>query len=713
MPPSGPADPRARFAALDRCFGARSVAVVGASDTATKIGGVPIDLTKRFGFAGLIHPVNPRGGTIQGLRAHASLRAIGEPVDLAVLAVPEALVEAAVDDAIEAGVGALVLFTSGFAEVGAEGARAQAMLAQRVRSAGIRLLGPNCLGFMNLGSGLYATFTPLPLSGRVSPGNIGLVSQSGAFGAYAYAMARDRGIGFSQWITTGNEADVDLADCVEWLAHDPATSVIMAYLEGARDGPKLRRALAAAHAARKPVVMVKVGRTPVGASAAASHTAALAGDDAVYDAVLREYGVYRAATIAEFFDIAASASIARLPRDRSVGLFTVSGGVGVLMADLAHDAGLDLRPLPQAAQDVIREWVPFAGTRNPLDITGQVTNDLGLIERAARVMLEQGGYASWIGFMVAMGRSPRFAPILEELVRALRTAHPDVLLAVSTLMPPELQRRIEALGCLVCAEPADAVRAVAALSGFAEAFERPVSVPPEAPRISAPIPAGTLDEPSALALLARAGLDAVPHRVARSADEAVEAARAIGGPVAMKVVSPDIVHKSDAGGVRLGVQGDDAVRTAFASIDASVRAKAPAARIAGVLVAPMVGGGVECILGAHRDPVFGPMVLFGLGGVFVELIGDVALHTAPVTHDEALAMIRSTRALRVLEGARGRPPVDLDAIARNLAALSRLAAEAGDTLSSIDVNPFVALPVAAGGGGCAVDAVVVGVAGPA
>ena len=698
---------RARFAGLDRCFEARSVAVVGASDTVTKIGGIPVDLMRRFGFAGRIHPVNPRGGVIQGLPAHRSLQAIGEPVDLAILAVPEQLVEATIDDAIAAGVGAAVMFTSGYAEIGEAGRRAQAALTARVRAGGLRMLGPNCLGFMNAARGVYATFTPLPRTGLLAPGPIGLVSQSGAFGAYAYALARERGVGFSKWITTGNEADIDAADCLEWLAQDPDTRVIMLYLEGARDGPKLRRALAAAHAARKPVVTVKVGRTELGATAAASHTAALAGDDAVYDAVLREYGVYRARTIAEFFDVAASASIVGLPRDRSIGLFTISGGVGVLMADLAHDARLDVRPLPQPAQDLVRSWVPFAGTVNPLDITAQITNDPTLIERASRLMLEQGGYASWIGFMVASGLSPTMWPVYEALIAGLRRDHPDAVLALSTLLSRENRQRIESMGCLVCAEPADAVRAIGALADFAEAFDRPVPQRLSCDEPARPIAAGAASEPQGLAWLAEAGIHAVPHRVARSADEAVAAARAFDGQVVLKVVSADIVHKSDIGGVRLGLLGDDAVRNAYDAIHASVRQRAPAARIDGILVAPMVRGGVECILGARRDPVFGAMVMFGLGGVFVEVVGDVALRSAPVTREQALQMIGSTRAATLLAGARGQPPADLEALAAAIVALSQAAAQAGDTLESIDVNPFLALPAAAGGG-MALDAVVVG-----
>ncbi|MFO1192004.1 MAG: acetate--CoA ligase family protein [Rhodoferax sp.] len=699
-----------RVRTLSALLAPRSIAVVGASDTPTKIGGIPLDYQKRFGYAGALYPVNPRSATIQGLPAFESLAAIGQPVDLAIVALPAASVDAVLEDAVAAGVRSLLLFSSGFAEMGEDGARQQERLAARARAAGVRLLGPNCLGFINFAQQVVATFSPAPLGGLVRSGDIGLVSQSGAFGAYAFALARERGLGFSQWITTGNEADIDFADCVEWLAQDPATRVIMGYMEGCRDGARLRRALAAAHAARKPVVMVKVGRTPIGAQAASSHTAALAGDDAVYDAVLREYGVHRARDIAEFFGVAAALSIAGLPRDRSLGVFTVSGGVGVLMADEAEPAGLAMHPLPDAAQAQIREWVPFAAPMNPVDITGQVTNDLTLIERTADLMLRQGGYASWLGFLAAAGTSERFWPVLESLVDRLRAEHPQAVLAISTLLPPARQRALEARGCLYFAEPAEAVRTLGALATLAE--RQRIAVP-GVPVALAPPPAlatlspGVLDEPAGLAVLAQSGLRTVPHRVVQDADAAVEAARALGLPVVLKIVSRDILHKSDVGGVLLGLADADAVRAGHARLLQNVAQKAPQARIDGMLVAPMLPtGGVECILGIQRDPVFGPMVMFGLGGVFVEVFGDIALRSAPVTEAQALDMMRSLRAWPLLDGARGRAPVDTALLAAQIAALSRLAAAAPGHLESIDINPFIALP-AAQGGGCAADAVVV------
>ncbi|MGH6627278.1 MAG: acetate--CoA ligase family protein [Burkholderiaceae bacterium] len=694
---------------LSALFAPRSIAIVGASATPGKIGGIPLDYALRFGFEGALYAVNPRGGMVQGLPAYPSLEAIGAPVDLAIFAVPQALVPAALDDAVAAGVKGVALFSSGFAEVGPEGAAAQQRLAAKARAAGIRLIGPNCLGFMHLAHKVYATFSPAPGVGRVAPGRIGLVSQSGAFGAYAYSMARERGIGLSLWATTGNEADVQLADCLAWLAQDPGTDVIMAYLEGCRDGPKLRAALALAQAHGKPVVMVKVGTTALGAEAAASHTASLAGNDAVYDAIFRQYGVLRAHTLSEFFDLAASAAIARAPRDRSIGLFTLSGGVGAMMADEASAAGLDVLPLSDAAQQTLRSWVPFAAPRNPVDITGQVTNDLTLMERSAQLMLQDRRFGSWMGFLAAAGASDAFWPVLRALVAGLRASHPETVLAISTLLSPERRAELEALGCLVFADPSVGIRTIAALARHAE---RPAVPAPATPAV-APLrlPAGTLSEPHSLALLAEAGVSVVEHHLVHTADKAALALTALGGEIALKIASADIPHKSDIGGVALGLRSAAQVRTAFERILASAGAAQPRARVDGVLAARMVRGGVECIAGVHRDPVFGPVLMFGLGGVHVETLRDVSLRALPVTRADVNAMVRELRALPLLQGARGQPAADLESIADMLLALADFAMAAGDTLESAEINPLIARP-AAQGGCMAVDALVVGRAVP-
>lgn len=695
------------FAGLDALFSPRSIAVVGATDSPQRIGGIALDYLLRFGYTGRLHAVNPRAATVQGLPAHARLTDIPEPVDLAIVAVPQAHVAEVLEDAAAAHVRSMVLFSSGFAETGTEGAAAQQALQERARAAGIRLIGPNCLGFMRPGNQTYATFSPAPNAGRVKPGRIGLVSQSGAFGAYAYSMARERGLGLSLWATTGNEADVQLADGLAWLARDPQTDVIMAYMEGCRDGERLRAALALARERGKPVIMFKVGTSELGAAAAASHTASLAGNDAVYDAVFRQYGVLRAHTISDFFALAASASIAPIPRNRSLGLLTVSGGVGAMMADDASAAGLDVQPLSEAAQRQLLEWVPFAAPRNPVDITGQVTNDVTLLERSAELMMQDRNFASWLGFFAAGGLSDAFWAVLRSLVEKLRAAHPDTLLAICTLCSDARRTEMEALGCLVFSDPSAAIRCIGALASLTDA-PRAAPLPSACPaQPTLQLPAGSLSEARSMELLAKAGMPVVPHQLVRTQQQAAQAVQALGGTIALKVASADIAHKSEVGGVALNLRTGVDAGAAFERILASARQARPEAQLDGALAARMVYGGVECIAGVHRDPVFGPVLMFGLGGIHVEILRDVSLRALPITRDDALAMVQELRTFPILAGARGKPPADLQALADALVALAGFAQRCGDTLSSAEINPLIALPREQGG--CvAVDALVIG-----
>ncbi len=694
-------------ASLQALLCPRSIAVVGASANAQKIGGIPIHLLKQFGYAGKIYPVNPKGGDIQGLPAFENIGQIDGPVDLAILAVPQAVAEQALREAGAAGVKAVVLFTSGYAEVGEAGQAAQAALSALARELGIRIVGPNCLGLMNVRQNVFATFTPAPLAGTVLPGSIGLVSQSGAFGIYAYAMARERNIGLSYWVSTGNECDVELADVVAWMARDPDTRVIMGYMEGCRDGEKLKAALALARDAGKPVVITKVGRTGAGAAAAASHTAALAGDDAIFDAMLRQYGAIRTRTVEEFFNLGYVLGQAVRPSNPHVGIMTLSGGVGALMADDAEDAGLSLPAMPEAAQRAILARVPFAAPRNPVDITGQVTSEPDLLEFAAHTMLREGGYGSLLAFMAAAGTSPTLWPHVLNFAKAIRRDYPDTPLAICAMFSPERSAELEALGCIVFRDPSAAIHAMAAL-GRCSAQHPAAALPPSAQSALAAlsVPAGTLNEFDGLALLREIGVPVVNARMALSVEDAEAAASALGYPVVLKVVSAEITHKSDVGGVCLGLADAQSMRAAYHTMLAEVAAKAPCARLQGVLVSPMVRGGTECILGAHRDPVFGPVVMFGLGGIFVEAMRDVSFRLAPFGRHEALSMIDEIRGKAVLNGLRGRAPADIDKLADALVALSGFAHRAGDSLSSVDINPFLVL--SAGEGALALDAVVIG-----
>ena len=689
-----------RFASLDALLAPRSVAVLGASQDPLRIGGRPIAYLKARGFSGPILPVNPNRETVQGLRAWPRLADVPGEVDAAIIAVPGPAADQAVADCIAKGVKAAIMFTAGFAEVDAAGAAAQARLAAAAKAAGMRLLGPNALGLFNARIGWFPIFSSSFENGWPRPGRIGIASQSGAYGTHLFALARDRGLGTPLLITTGNEADVTVGEAIGWLAEDEGTEVIVAYAEGIRDGPAFLAALETARRARKPVAIIKVGRSALGARAARSHTASIAGDDAVTEAVLRDAGALRARNTEELLDAAEVATRRIYPVANTLGVVTISGGAGVLIADAAEALGLPMPPMPAAAQARLRALVPFCNPANPVDCTAQAFNDMSVIGAFADSMLGDGGYASAIAFFTQVGASRSVAPALKEQLDRVVARYPDRLFILSVTGAPETIRVWKEAGYLVFEDPTRAVTAVAAMGRFGEAFARPEALP--APPIALPLPHTAPDEAEAKRLLSAIGITVPEEVVCTSAEEAAEAAARLGFPVALKLVSPDVAHKSEIGGVRLGVSGTESVRSAFAEIIEAASRHAPKARLHGVLVSPMLSGGVECIIGVSRDPVFGPVAMVGLGGVFVEVLCDVALRLCPFGEAEAEAMIRSLRGLPLLDGARGRQRMDIPALAAALSRLSRFAAGAGPRLRGLEVNPILVLPE--GRGAVALDA---------
>ena len=691
-----------RFTSLTGMFRPRSVAVVGASADAARIGGRPIDLMLKQGFAGPIYPINPRRDEVQGLKCYANASALPDVPDVAIVAVSADIAIDAVIDLAKLGVKNTIMLSAGFAEVDEAGAAAQDRLVGIARAAGMRLLGPNCLGLFNAPINFYATFSAAFDSGWPKPGRIGVASQSGAYGTHVFAAMRNRGIGTPLVVTTGNEGDVTIGDIIGWMAEDPDTDVIAAYAEGIREAGSFIAALTAARAAKKPIVMMKVGRSVLGTAAAQSHTASIAGDDAITDAVLREFGVVRARTTEEMIDIAVTATKKIYPVGNTLGVFTVSGGAGVLMSDTAEQLGLAMPEMPQAAQDRLRGIIPFCAPRNPVDCTAQVTNQPGSLGEFAKAIVVDGGYKSILSFWSQAGATEANIARLTTTIGPLMREHPDRLFMLSVLVPPATQKIYEDSGFVVMEDPSRAVTAIHAMGRFGDAFAATApAAPPNVPHVS--LPATTPSEAEAKALLSQAGIAAAAEIVAASADDAVAAAVKIGFPVVMKIVSPDILHKSEIGGVLLDIADAAAVRAGFATLMQRGGAVA-GARLDGVLVAQQLKGGVECILGIHRDPVFGPIAMFGLGGIFVEIMKDVVFHRCPFGEDVAEDMIRSIKSLPLLTGARGRKPADIKALASMLARLSVFAHQAGDRLTGIDLNPVLAMPD--GQGAFAVDAVI-------
>jgi len=680
-----------------------AVAILGASTDPARIGGRPLRYMLEAGFERPIYPINPNREVVQGLKAYPSIGAAPGGIDCAIVALPAVLVADALEACAGAGVKAAVVFSSGFAEAGPEGKVLQAQVSEVARRTGLRVVGPNCLGIFNAAANFYATFSSSIDGGLPPPGHIAIVSQSGAYGSHVFALARAKGLGVRYWITTGNEADVEIGECIAWAALADDVEVIVAYAEGARDRASLLHGLELARSRRKPVIFMKVGRSAVGIEAAVSHTAALAGTDAIYDAVFRQYGVYRARSTEDMLDAAYACSGGRYPTGRRLGLVTISGGVGVQMADDAADLGLDVAPMPEAAQARLKEILPFAATRNPVDVTAQAFNDLSLVEKNFEIMIAAGGYHAIVAFLTMVAASPYIVDELLAILGALRARHPEHLMVLSLIAPPDIVARYEAAGYLVFEDPRRAIAAVAALAEFGESFAR---TPPPPPALPGPLPAlpeGLPSERDAKLLLAAAGIPVVEERLIQNADAAADAARELGGPVAMKLSAPGLAHKTEIGGVLLDIGTPEAAREGYETLMG--RAEAAGIGPEGVLVAPMVAGGVETILGVQRDPLFGPAVMFGLGGVFVEVLGDVVFRLAPFGLDEARRMIREIKGFKLLEGVRGAPPADLEALAEALVRLSVLAAAEEARIESIDVNPFLVLPE--GQGALALDAVIV------
>jgi acyl-CoA synthetase (NDP forming) len=676
---------------IDALIAPRSIAIVGASDDAERIGGRPLASLLRFAYPGTIYPINPNRRTVQGVPAFASIADVPGPVDCAILCVPASAVSAAAQACADKGVRSLVVFSAGFAEMGGEGVRQQQFLTDLARRSGMRILGPNCMGMFNSNAAAYLTFTAVVQNIRPTNGRMALVSQSGGYASAVLKLAAARNLHFAAWITTGNECDLEVGELIEALAPRPEVEGIVVYVEGVRDGPAFLRGLAAAQAHRKPVLLMKVGRTEAGAHAAASHTASIAGADWVYDAVLRQFGVHRVRSTEELIDVAVALDSGQPLRGARLGVVTTSGGIGAQIADLASDAGLEMPQMNEDAQSRIRALAPNGSAGNPVDVTGQIINDVGLLASCLDVMLRSGEYDAIYVYLGLIAGSPTLGAALLTTLCEVRGRHPDQLIMISIIAGPEIVRSYEEAGFLVSEDPSRAVQALAALTRLraVRALPQAVAVDSKHPRL----PAGRrYNELEAKQVFADIGIPA-PRELLLT--EALQPGP-MEYPVALKVVSSDIQHKTEVGGVALGLPDEHALRAALETMRSSVAERAPQARVDGYLVSPMVQGGVECLLGCHNDPVFGPVVLIGLGGVAVEIFKDVACRLAPVCIEQAHQMIREIRSFPLLSGYRGRPPADLDALARAIASFSQLAAANADRLVAAEINPLLVFPQSRG-----------------
>jgi len=703
---AGPADARrgARALAsperLREFFGPRSVALVGASDTSGWARFI-VAASDATGFPGPLIPVHPRHRTVFGRPAVRSLRDLDQPADLAFILVPTHAVEDVIEDAAAAGVRNAIVLASGYREVGPEGRALEDRLAAQAAGHGIILLGPNCLGFLNThaGAGPFALTVPLPLL----PGPVGVALQSGALASVVLAFARSRAIGVSTLATMGNESMISTTDVLNYLIDDEYTRVICLFLEEISDPEHFARAAERADRAGKPIVALKAGSSLVGQEAALAHTGSVAGDDAVVDAVLRQLNVIRVTSLEDLLCTAALLGYDQWPRGRRMGVLTASGGACDIIADRASERGIQIPPFAaETAAAIATHLPPFAAARNPLDVTGYVlanqrTTALTAIDHALDAALADPGldFVLFSGITIPDVRPPdeAMAAMVEErmawLGQRIASAPIPVIPVGPTCVdvsgyPRELLTRnqIHLLGGIDLG--------VQALGNALRWLENRGTVRPAArPLMPAPQLAanGPWSEAAARGLLAAAGVPLVPAELVHSAGEAAGAARRIGGPVVLKVCSAQITHKSDIGGVALGVQGDNQVQAAYQRVrDAGARVAG--AVVDGVLVMPLRRPGVELLAGVTVDATFGAVLAVGLGGVWVEALADTSLRALPVRADEVQRMLGELRGAPLLQGARGTRPADLAVLGEVITKIGDAALSLGGALRALEVNPL-------------------------
>lgn len=679
--------------------------MIGASSDPARGNGRTLRYLIQGGFAGQLYPINPKREEIQGIRCWPSIGALPQAVDAVIVALPTEAVEGALRECAAAGAKSAIVFAGGYAELGEAGSKAQQDIARIARDAGMALLGPNSLGAYDARERSFMTFSSMFEESFAEGGRIGMVTQSGGWGSQARRLAAERGMSILQWASTGNEADVDAAEVMHAMALDADIDVILAYLEGVRDHAALREALEAARLRGKPVVTIKVGRTVAGQVAAASHTASLAGEDKAFNALCAHYGVHRADSIEELLDVAYAAlhgiAHGRIPRGPSTVILTPSGGFAVHMTDQAIRLGLELTPTPAPTREAITAMAPQAATANPVDVTGAVLNRIPDFGRTLDLLLQGGTYDGADVFVGMAGSAPALREQWVDTLAGAAQAHPGKWLAVSVLAPRDTVARYEAAGFAVFEDTSRLMNAHGALSRMTAAQARTSS--DALPPIFAGAFDGPVSEVAAKRVLAALEVRSPREQVCRDAADARAQAVGFTRPVAIKVVSADIPHKTEVGGVQLGVSGPEAIAAAVSAMADRLRESCGTARIDGWLLSEMAPDGVDCLVGLRNDPAVGRVVVFGAGGVMTEWLEDVALRLAPVSVEEARGMIAETRIARLLAGFRGAAASDVEALAHAISAVSRWLPEQGGPCD-LEINPLRVLP--AGQGALALDALV-------
>jgi len=698
---------------LTPLFNPKSIAVVGASADPAKVSSRPLKFLLEHGYQGRIYPINPKATEIMGLKCYPSLGAVPEEIDLVSIIVPAQAVVGALEDCAAKGVKAVSIITSGFAELGPQGRALQERIREIARQHNIALSGPNSVGMHNFKTKAIASISQLFERKDLLVGPIAFISQSGAFGTAICALAQAEKIGFTYFVSSGNEADLELADYIDYVVDDPQIKVISGYVEGIKDGSKFMAAADRALEAGKPIIMVKVGRFGAGARAASSHTGSMAGSDQVYGAAFKQTGVIRAFDVQELLDYSSIFALGQARRGENAAIISTSGGAGVLMADKCEELGLTVKELGESTKAELLKILPaFSAVGNPVDVTGQFLSMPGAIKGCIEI-LDRDEQVDVIILFLALVWS-QWEQIANDISNAARnTGKPVVVCWVGA--PQGALDILRANGVVNYPEPVRCVKAVHALLSYGRMREHiiegrltsAVFLEPKVKEGPETLSAAEIDRIKArLSDIRRAGrtmltekeskdilqaydIPVTREKLARDADQAVALAEEIGWPVAMKVSSPDIPHKTEAKAIALNLTGPDQVRVAFDKIWQNAWSYNKEAVIDGVLVQEMLKPGTEVIVGMSKDAQFGPVLMFGLGGVLVEIMRDVSLRVCPISSFDAETMINEIKGAKLLQGFRGAAPADLDSIKEILLRLSRLALDLQDYVSEIDINPLV------------------------
>ena len=687
-------------------FRPESVAIIGASEDTTKLGGMLLKNMIDAGYKGKLYAINPKGGVIQGIQAHKSVRDVGKPIELAVIAIKNLQVIDEMKELGAAGVKYVSILSAGFKETGHEGALLEEKLLSEAAKYGVRIAGPNCFGNMNISHGMNFTFTHI-----IPPiGNISMISQSGALGSSILEWSKYSNLGMANFMTFGNKSDVDEADIIPTLVDDPNTKVIGMYCEGISDGEKFVKALEASKG-KKPIVVFKSGKTEAGSAAASSHTGSLAGSDAVNDVIFNKFNLHRAQDLDEMLDALTVFSTCSPMKKNGIAIITNAGGLGVMSADAAFEAPfIEAAKLSQKTLDAITEAVPtIAGLTNPIDVRGDAKAEY--FRGAIQAVIKDPS----VGGLVIMG-SPLDTADLESIAKIIVEMRDDIPVPTTCCFPGgdkcEKANKILREGKIPCfSTPDRAVRALSILRKYTvmnEVKQDPMKMPSvsgraESQKIIAAAKAEgrkALTEAEGKKIFAAYGMPAPGEATVKSADEAVKECNRIGYPVVMKILSPDIAHKTDVGGVVVGVKTAEDAKAAFEKIMANCKAAKPNARLDGVSIQQMVFG-QEVILSMIRDVQFGPVVSFGLGGIYVEILGEISQSHVPISEQQLDKMITSTKAYKLLSGARGLPLADVDSVKDMIRKIVLVSVE-NPEIFELEINPVI---VGNKGQGCwAVDA---------